>query len=153
MRTLLTIVTLLALPVLVHAAGSAKKEESKTPGVTADARYNEGVDHAKAAEWSQAELAFREATMRRPKFPEAWNGLGHALKMQRKFPDALKAYDEALRQRPDYPEALEYLGETYVAMGRPDDARTTLVRLRPVDAKLGERLEKVIAEGKPSTNW
>ena len=157
MRILLAMVLAVAVPTIGLAAGSASKSEKTDKGVpsgvTADSRFDEGVAHAKAGEWAQAELAFREATMRRPKFPEAWNGLGHSLKMQRKFPDALKAYDEALRQRPDFPEAIEYLGETYVAMGRTDDARAQLARLKPLDATLAARLEQSIAEGKPNPNW
>jgi len=33
-----------------------------------------------------AESAYTEATKLKPAFPEAWNGLGHTRKMQRKFP-------------------------------------------------------------------
>jgi Flp pilus assembly protein TadD len=156
MRILAAVIgILLGAAPLAHGAGSASKSTDRSmPGAaTADSRYDDGGAAAKAGDWAQAETAFREATQRRPRFPEAWNGLGHALKMQRKFDDALKAYDEALRQRPNYPEALEYLGEAYVAMGRIDDARTTLARLKPIDAKLGERLEKVLADGKPASNW
>ena len=155
MRTMIVLLLLLATPCFTLAAGSAsKKAESDTPGAeSADARFNAGVAAAKAADWPKAEVAFRQATQRRPRFPEAWNGLGHSLKMQGRFDDALTAYDEALRQRPDFPEALEYLGETYVAMNKPDDARATLAKLKPLDAKLAERLEKSIAEGKPSSNW
>jgi len=155
MRTLIVLLLVLATPCLTLAAGSAsKKAEKDMPGdATADARFDAGVAAAKAADWGKAEAEFRAATQRRPRFPEAWNGLGHSLKMQRKFDDALKAYDEALRQRPDFPEALEYLGETYVAMGKPDDARTTLAKLKPLDAKLAERLEKSIADGKITSSW
>jgi len=153
MRIVLVLATLL-LAAPVFAAGSAPAKDRAVPGeVTPDSRYNEGIQLAKTEQWAEAEQAFREATTRRPQFPEAWNGLGHALKMQRKYEQALKAYDEALRQRPDYPEAIEYLGEAYVGMGRTDDARTQLARLRPLDAKLADRLERSIAAGKPNPTW
>ncbi len=71
-----------------------------------------------------APLALRAA------FPEAWNELGYALRNQGRYAESLDAYDEALRLRPDFPEALEYLGEAYVKMGRLDDARRVLERLR-----------------------
>ncbi len=155
MRTIVVLALLLVTPSFTRAAGSAsKKAERDMPtGETADARFNAGVAAAKAADWPKAETAFREATQRRPRFPEAWNGLGHSLKMQRKFDDALKAYDEALRQRPEFPEALEYLGETYVAMGKTDDARATLAKLKPLDPKLAERLERSITDGKLTSTW
>lgn len=155
MRTLIVLTLLLAAPYRTLAAGTAsKKVEKDMPGdVTADGSFDAGVAAAKAADWPKAEADFRAATQRRPRFPEAWNGLGHSLKMQRKFDDALEAYDEALRQRPNFPEALEYLGETYVAMGKTADAQATLAKLKPLDAKLAERLEKSIADGKITSNW
>src|SRR5207245_1390432 len=90
-----------------------------------------------AREWSDilsvAAAAFGRAVEMKPAYPEAWNGLGHALRNQGKYPESLKAYDEALRLRPDYPDALEYLGEAYVKLGRLDDARRVLERLKPLD--------------------
>ena len=57
-------------------------------------------------------------------------------------------YGEALRLRPNYPEALEYLGEAYVKLGRPDDARKVLDRLRPLDRARAQELAEVIQKGK-----
>src|SRR3989449_8906637 len=83
--------------------------------------------------------AYREATRVRPAFPEAWNGLGHALRKRGKFEESVKAYQEALRLRPQYPQALEYLGEAYVRMGRLAEARGGLARLTPArPAEAGE---------------
>jgi cytochrome c-type biogenesis protein CcmH/NrfG len=146
-------IVLVAAPLFAAGGGGAPKDKTMPGAATPDSRYTDGVQRAKAQQWSEAEVAFRDATMQRPKFPEAWNGLGHALKMQGKYGEALKAYDEALRQRPDYPEAIEYLGEAYVGMGRPDDARTQLARLKPLDGKLADRLERTIAAGKPDPTW
>ena len=84
----------------------------------------------------------------RPAYPEAWNELGYALRNQGKYPDSLKAYDEALRLRPNFPEALEYLGEAYVKLGRVDDARKILERLKPLDAARAGELAEAIAKGK-----
>ncbi|HMB36266.1 MAG TPA: tetratricopeptide repeat protein, partial [Methylomirabilota bacterium] len=83
-----------------------------------------------------------------PNYPEAWNELGFALRNQGKYPDSLKAYDEALRLRPDFPEALEYLGEAYVKLGRMDDARKVLDRLKPLDAGRAAELSEAIDKGK-----
>jgi cytochrome c-type biogenesis protein CcmH/NrfG len=73
--------------------------------------------------------------------------------MQRNYPDALAAYAEALRLRPQYPQALEYLGETYVAMGKLDDARGTLAKLKPLDAALADKLAHAIDGGAPAAGW
>jgi cytochrome c-type biogenesis protein CcmH/NrfG len=92
--------------------------------------------------------AFRGSVALRPAFPEAWNELGFALRNQGRYPESLEAYDEALRLRPNFPEALEYLGEAYVKLGRLDDARRVLDRLRPLDTARAQELAEVIQNGK-----
>ena len=121
--------------------------------VTAVTRYNAGEAFAKAQQWPQAESAYLDATKLEADLPEAWNGLGHARKMQRKFPEALVAYQEALRLRPDFPQALEYLGETYVEMGKMDDARATLAKLQPLDAGLAQKLSQAIDGKRSAGTW
>jgi len=65
------------------------------------------------------------------------------------WPAAVDAfYHEALRLRPAFPEALEYLGEAYVKMGRLDEARRVLERLRPLDGERARELSEEIAKGK-----
>jgi tetratricopeptide (TPR) repeat protein len=74
--------------------------------------------------------------------------------MQRRYDGALLAYDEALKLRPDYPKALEYLGETYVELGRLDDARNVLARLEKLDGSLADRLAKSIqGETSQTASW
>jgi Flp pilus assembly protein TadD len=115
--------------------------------------YIQGVTATRAKEWSVAAAAFAKAVEIKPTYAEAWNGLGYALRNQGKYAESLKAYNEALRLRPDYSEALEYLGEAYVKMGRLDDARRVLDRLKPLDAgraaELGDAL-RAAAKGEPS---
>ena len=60
------------------------------PLPSAQLRYNEGEALARAQAWPQAETAYAEATKLNPDFAEAWNGLGHARKMQRRYPEALE---------------------------------------------------------------
>ena len=91
--------------------------------------------------------AFRGAITFQAAFPEAWNELGYALRNQGRYTESLQAYDEALRLRPNFPEALEYLGEAYVKLGRIDDARRILDRLRPLDAGRAKELAEVIQVG------
>lgn len=115
---------------------------------SAESEYNRGVRARLAKDWPTAADAFRGAIKYRAAFPEAWNELGYALRNQGRYAESIKAYDEALRQRPNYPEALEYLGEAYVKLGRLDDARKVLDRLRPLDAKLAKELAEVIDKGR-----
>lgn len=144
---LLWLLLLTAAPVAAEMT-PAPPRSKMPPAPSAEQEYGRGVAAARAREWSVAAAAFGKAVEMKPGYPEAWNGLGHALRNQGKYAESLKAYDEALRLRPDYPEALEYLGEAYVKMGRLDDARRVLDRLKPLDAARARELDEVIAKGK-----
>lgn len=139
----------LAPPAAVADPSSpAVEERRQEPAETsADSEYNRGVRARVREDWAVAEAAFREAIARRPTFAEAWNELGYALRHQRRYGESLDAYHEALRLRPDFPEALEYLGEAYVKMGRIEDARRVLSRLRVLDAGRAQELAEVIEKG------
>jgi Flp pilus assembly protein TadD len=116
---------------------------------TAGSEYDRGVRARVVENWPAAEDAFRHATALRPDFADAWNELGYALRHLGRYPESLEAYGEALRLRPAFPEALEYLGEAYVKMGRLDDARRILDRLRPLDAARAQELSDEIAKAPP----
>lgn len=126
------------------ATAPAPIAPSTPAGSTADDELNRGLRAATAKDWLAAEAAFRKVTQMAPGSAEAWNGLGHALRQQGRYAPSLQAYDEALRLKPDFPEALEYVGEAYVKLGRMDDARRVLDRLRPLDAARATELAKLI---------
>ena len=135
-------------PVAATADPSAPAvEQRRQPTPTADSEYDRGMRARVARDWTTAEAAFRRAITLRAGFADAWNELGFALRNQGHYPESLAAYDEALKLRPNFPEALEYLGEAYVKLGRVDDARRVLDRLRPLDAGRARELAEVIATG------
>jgi len=159
-RVLLATALTLALgATTAHPAGDdpvpePKPTSSPALAATAPRLTNEGLALATSGDWSGAEDKYRSALRADRSIPEAWNGLGHALKKQARYDAALVAYDEALRLRPDYPQALEYLGETYVELGRLDEARNVLARLEPLDAKLAAQLAGSIAsETSQTASW
>lgn len=122
--------------------------QSVPAGSTAEDEFNRGLRARTAKDWNGAVAAFRRAVDLQPTFAEGWNGLGYALRNAGKYAESLEAYDEALRLRPDLPEALEYIGEAYVKLGRLDDARRALDRLKPLDAERARELAEAIAKGK-----
>jgi cytochrome c-type biogenesis protein CcmH/NrfG len=121
-------------------------EQRRQPPAVADAQreYDRGVRARVATDWAAAVAVFRRAIALRAGFAEAWNELGFALRQQGRYAESLDAYAEALRLRPDFPEALEYLGEAYVKLGRLDEARRVLERLRPLDAGRAAELDEEI---------
>ena len=144
---LVGLVLLMVAPALAEMTPAPPKSRMP-PAPSAEQEYARGVAATKSKEWSVAEAAFARAVRMKADYAEAWNGLGYALRNQGQYPASLKAYDEALRLKPDYPDALEYLGEAYVKMGRLDDARRVLDRLRPLDAERAQELSEAIAKGK-----
>jgi tetratricopeptide (TPR) repeat protein len=65
----------------------------------------------------------------RPWLDNAHNLMGFAYRKLGDYPAALAAYDKALALNPYNRGALEYLGEAYLELDRPDDAKQTLDRL------------------------
>lgn len=149
MTTLLALIltAVLALPALAPANEVAPRPSAPitTP---AEEEYGKGIRAKRAKEWSVAAAAFRKAVDLKPDYAEAWNELGYALRNRGDYPESVKAYDEALRLKPRFPEALEYLGEAYVKMGRLDDARQVLERLKPLDRGRAKELADEIAKAK-----
>jgi tetratricopeptide (TPR) repeat protein len=123
---------------------AVEERRQSVPTADADSEYDRGMRARVARDWVTAADAFRGAIGMRAAFPDAWNELGFALRQQGRYAESLDAYGEALRQRPDFPEALEYLGEAYVKLGRLDDARRVLERLRGLDAGRAAELAEEI---------
>ncbi len=81
-------------------------------------------------------------------YNDAWNELGFSLRQIGQYREALQAYERALQLRANFPEALEYLGETYMKLGRIDEARQILEPLRSLDSAHAGELEAVIQGSK-----
>jgi Flp pilus assembly protein TadD len=155
-RTLTTLTSALVLfggATMARAAGGdpLPAPTSKRTPAAAEAVYNRGLALAGAGDFAAAERQYREAIGLNPRLAEAWNGLGHSLKKQKRFDESLAAYGEALRLRPDFPLAMQYLGELYVDMGRMAEARELLVKLRPLDEQNADKLAEAIFVG--SAKW
>ncbi len=152
-RRVLALAFVAAMPALTPGASVA---DPSTPAVeqrrqspaeaSAASEYDRGVRARVVQNWTAAEDAFRRAIGFRADFADAWNELGYALRNQGRYAESLDAYGEALRLQPEFPEALEYLGEAYVKMGRLDDARRVLDRLRALDAARARELAEEIAK-------
>lgn len=75
--------------------------------------------------FTQAEELFRLYLSSEPNDLYAWLGLGQSLFGQRRFSEALEAFEQAARiQTGDWQDAMArgWLGNTYLALGRPYDA-------------------------------
>lgn len=123
---------LLCLAVLAPAPGALAVNASRPDRPAANeprGAVDDGRDAVERKDWPGAVAHLRRATAAAPDDADAWNLLGFALRKGGDFPAALAAYDRALTLAPQHKGALEYLGEAYLQLGRPDDARAILRRL------------------------
>ena len=99
------------------------------PAPAADDPYAAGVAAFEQEDW-QAVLEHMNAALEaRPQQENAHALMGFAYRRLGDYPAALDSYGKALTLNPYNRGALEYLGETYLELDRPDDARAALDRL------------------------
>lgn len=85
---------------------------------------------------------FEDALRNAPSMYQAASSLGYALRKTGDYQQSLEAYDHALSIEPGYAEAIEYRAETYLALGRLEDAKNAYVQLFGSDrAKSNELLQ------------
>jgi tetratricopeptide (TPR) repeat protein len=110
-------------------AGAVTGFDAEPAPAPADDPYAAGVAAFEREDW-QGVLDHMSAALEvRPWQDNAHNLMGFAYRKLGDYPAALEAYDKALTLNPYNRGALEYLGEAYLELDRPDDAKQTLDRL------------------------
>ena len=117
------VLTLAALPV------SAVTLDAESRAPTGDADFDAGVSAFAEDDWQGVIDNMRRVVERRPWHDEAHTLLGFAWRKLGDYDRSLAAYDKALELNPHNRGALEYLGEAYLELDRPDQARAMLERL------------------------
>ncbi len=156
MRTLVAALLLASLvPARIEAAGSSPRP----PGEVAADRYNEGLkqsdkgdqaaadgnaDAAKKA-WRQAADKLSQAVAKDPALHPAWSQLGYVRRRLGDLAGSLAAYDKALELSPGYGPATEYRAQTWLAMGKLEDAKAAYLELYESDKELAGKLEGAMA--------
>ena len=67
-------------------------------------------------------------------YHEAWNLVGYCARKLGNYDTSIASYQRCLRIKPDYAPAREYLGEAYVELDKPEEAREQLVWLQRMQA-------------------
>jgi tetratricopeptide (TPR) repeat protein len=113
----------------VPAAAVTMGGESERPTASAGDDYAEGAAAFEREDWPAVIEHMTRAVQQRPWHDDAYNLMGFAYRKLGDYDQALQAYDRALGLNPHHRGALEYLGEAYLELDRPEDAKAMLERL------------------------
>jgi tetratricopeptide (TPR) repeat protein len=92
----------------------------------ADMIAGEALDEMKDNEGSTK--MFRAAAKANPKEPNVHFGLGYLLWTQKQYPEAATEFQAELANDPNHAQSMVYLGDTYLQLNRPEDARPLLAQ-------------------------
>ena len=147
--------------------GSQQRQTMKrlTPEEKAVKSYNAGIKHRdKAAKFEQQAIGasnekkfaklqkkiakeyrraiddFEDAVGHYPRFYQAHNSLGYALRQIGQYEESLAAYNVALDINPVFDEAIEYRGEAYLGLNRLDEAKDAYIDLFQNNRELADQL-------------
>jgi len=129
MRRLRGFGALLATLLAAGPAVAVSGFDAEPPPAAADDPYGAGVAAFEREDWQGVLDHMGLAIEKRPWQDNAHNLMGFAYRKLGDYPAALAAYDRALTLNPHNRGALEYLGEAYLELDRPGDAKATLERL------------------------
>ena len=93
-----------------------------------------------AKEYNRAIDDFEDAVGHYPRFYQAHNSLGYALRNVSRYEESLAAYNVALDINPVFDEAIEYRGEAYLGLNRLDEAKEAYMDLFQNNRGLADQL-------------
>lgn len=100
----------------------------------ADMLAGEALDEMKDNEGSTK--MFRAAVAANPKEPNVHFGLGYLLWTQKQYPEAATEFQAELANDPAHAQAMLYLGDTWLQLNKPEQARPLLDKAVKLDPKL-----------------
>jgi eukaryotic-like serine/threonine-protein kinase len=102
-----------------------KQAEQADPG-NPDVLYHKAWALAQQGQLKEAEQAYREILAERPNFWPAYNNLGVLLTRQARYEEAATAFAAAGAAAPKVAQPMANLAQTYLELGKRDDARAAL---------------------------
>jgi eukaryotic-like serine/threonine-protein kinase len=106
----------------LESFGKAEQADPGNPVVL----YDKAWAYWHQGQMDEAEQAYRDILVQRPNFWPAYNNLGVILTRQAKYEEAAKAFAAAGVAAPKVAQPMANLAQTYLELGRRDDARAAL---------------------------
>ena len=92
----------------------------------------EASELIESGHYENARLALGAVLAEAPDTAEAWNQLGYLERRLQNFDKALEHYAKALTLAPEHTGALHYQAETFLALGRLEEAEANLAKIESV---------------------
>ena len=90
--------------------------------------------------YKKAIKELKQAVDKNGQFYQAYSSLGYALRKTGDYDAALEAYNTSLSLAPTYAEAIEYRAETFLALNRIPEAKTSYITLFSRDRARADQL-------------
>jgi Flp pilus assembly protein TadD len=132
----LTVLTVLAVSPVVHAAGGAPTSAPMPvpspgqPDVSGELAEAQRLIDQK--DWRAALTQLKIALRKAPRNPDVHNLMGYSYRKSGQLDDAFDSYNTALQLDPRHKGAHEYIGEAYLQANQPAKAREHLAALKSI---------------------
>jgi len=120
------------------AAAYAAQAQAGTSDTSGIGPWGSGLEFSRLARKAEDELKrgnaasaadyTRRALQSAPENADLWFMLGYTSRLAGRLSDSLNAYEEGLKRKPNAPDGLAGLAQTYIKMGRNDDAKRLLLQ-------------------------
>ena len=117
---------------LVFAAPVWASGDETSPADKKPQEYKQGLKAINAKDFQAGVDWMTKAVAASPKDPDAYNYLGFSLRKLHRYPEAIENYKKALELDPKHKGAHEYLGEAYLEIGQPEEAKKLLASLNKI---------------------
>lgn len=119
-------------PMGAFAAGSSSTSESTSNYAnTASTSYlmKQAQQQLSQQKYQRAFDLLKKEILLNPDNADGWNLLGFSARKMGDFETAQQAYNKALSLDPKHTQAMEYMGEMYLSLNQPDEAKKLLSKL------------------------
>ena len=131
-KVLLAVIVLLAASLGTLPSVFADPTDEDPSGLSADPDVVSGKKAINDKRWTDAVKALSSAALRDTRSADIQNYLGYAYRNLGQMDKAFAHYERALKLNPRHRGAHEYVGEAYLMVGKPAQAREHLKALQAI---------------------
>ena len=117
--------------------------------------YQNAIDLIATGKYAKSTEVLERLSDELPDNADVFNMLGYVYRQQDQLDKSMSAYERALSLNPEHRGALEYQGELFIKLGRNEEARANLEKLKklcPIGCEELDDLSDALA-GSASNKW